>query len=345
MDKLRRILAGQKVEPYVIAEISANHGGTLENAKLLIEAAKNAGADAIKLQTFTADSITVQSSESNFLIPDSSNLWGGQNLWSLMKEAETPLDWHMELFQFANSLDIEIFSTAYDIDAAIFLEQAGIMAIKVSSFDLINIPLLEYLAEREVLVLISTGMSNSAELSMAADIFAHKKATTGFLQCTSSYPCSVQDVNINRHDKLKSLGFVTGYSDHTLGTIAATLAICKGALIFEKHITLGDLRTLDSQFSLNESQFKNYVETIRNSFLALGDSEFSPTHSETASLWERPSIIALRNIAVGEVLSLGNIGIRRPSLGADPKFLEMLIDRPSEFSLKKGEGYPQPKIG
>jgi len=344
MEKLRKILAREEIRPYVIAEISANHGGTLENAKWLIESAKKSGADAVKLQTFTADSITVNSSETNYLIPESSNLWGGQNLWSLMKEAETPLAWHKELFEFANSLDLEVFSTAYDINAAIFLEEAGIRAIKVSSFDLINVPLLEYLSKRDLLVLISTGMSSTAELIAASNIFAHKKATTGFLQCTSSYPCSVQDVNINRHDQLKSLGFVTGYSDHTLGTIAATLAICKGALIFEKHITRADQLTLDSEFSLDETQFKNYVETIRNSFLALGDFEFSPTISETASLWERPSVIALQNIGIGETLSLSNIGIRRPSLGADPKFFNGLIGRPSEFSLKKGEGWPKPEI-
>ncbi|MDO8646046.1 MAG: N-acetylneuraminate synthase family protein [Candidatus Planktophila sp.] len=344
MQTLRRILAKEEIRPYVIAEISANHGGALENAKSLIMAAKNAGADAVKLQTFTADTITVNSNETNFLIPDSSNLWGGRNLWSLMKEAETPLVWHEELFGYANSLGLEVFSTAYDIDAAIFLEQSGIKAIKVSSFDLINIPLLDYLAKRDVLVIISTGMSKTTEINKASEIFTHKKSTTAFLQCTSSYPCSVQDVNINRHDLLKSFGFVTGYSDHTLDPTAAILAIGKGALIFEKHITLMDINTLDSEFSMNEFQFKNYVETIWNAFNALGDFDFSPTPSETASLWERPSIIALTDIAIGETLSRINIGIRRPSLGADPIFFNELINSPSEFSLRKGEGFPTPKI-
>jgi sialic acid synthase SpsE len=187
-------------------------------------------------------------------------------------------------------------------------------------------------------------MSKTAEIKKASEIFAHKKSKTAFLQCTSSYPCSVQDVNINRHDLLKSFGFITGYSDHTLDPIAAILAIGKGALIFEKHITQMDVDTLDSKFSINEFQFKNYVETIWNAFKALGDVDFSPTLSETASLWERPSIIALKDIAIGETLSQINIGIRRPSLGADPIFFNELMNRPSEFSLRKGEGFPKPKI-
>lgn len=344
MQVLRGILAGEDIRPYVIAEISANHGGSLKNAKSLIEAAKNAGADAVKLQTFTADSITVKSNEKNFMIPDSSNLWGGRNLWSLMKEAETPLEWHAELFEYADSIGLEVFSTAYDIDAAFFLEQAGIKAIKVSSFDLINIPLLNYLAKRDVLVLISTGMSKTAEIKVATEIFDQKKATTAFLQCTSSYPCSVEDVNINRHDLLRSFGFVTGYSDHTSDPTAAILAIGRGALIFEKHITQMNVKTLDSEFSMNESQFKNYIGTIWNAFKALGDFDFAPMPSEAASLWERPSIIALKDIAIGDTLSQTNIGIRRPSLGADPIFFSELINRPSEFNLRKGEGFPAPKM-
>jgi sialic acid synthase SpsE len=343
MDKLSRILSGEEKKPYIIAEISANHGGTIENAKSLMDAAKNAGADAIKLQTFTADSITVNSSESSYFIPSSSNLWGGQNLWSLMKEAETPLEWHPILFEYASSIGMEIFSTAYDIKAAIFLEENGIRAIKVSSFDLVNIPLLTYLSARDVLVLISTGMSNDLELSKAASIFADRKKKTGFLQCTSSYPCLIQDVNINRHTRLQSLGFVTGYSDHTIDSIAATLAIAKGALIFEKHIKQEGANTLDAEFSLSEIDFKKYVDNIHAAFTGLGDFEFSPTTSEMASLWERPSIVALKDIAVGEVLTEDNLGIRRPSIGAPPSYFEALISSPSPFNLKRGEGYPPPK--
>ena len=166
MKQLRAILAGKIRSPYVIAEISANHGGSIEKAKTLIRSAMSAGADAIKLQTFTADTITVNSSEHANYIPGSSQLWSGRNLWELMKEAETPLDWHQELFGYATSLGLEVFSTAYDLEAAIFLESSGIEAIKVSSFDLINIPLLNYLSSRDLLVLISTGMSKTNEIEM-----------------------------------------------------------------------------------------------------------------------------------------------------------------------------------
>ena len=341
MEKLRRVLARQEIRPYIIAEISANHNGIMANAKSLIRAAYNSGADAVKLQTFTADSITVNSSDSSYQIPKSSELWGGRNLWELMKEAETPLAWHHDLFNYANSLGLEVFSTAYDINAAIFLEQSGIRAIKVSSFDLINLPLLQYLAKRDLLVLISTGMSNTSEIAKAAEIFASKKASVGFLQCTSSYPCLHEDVNINRHTLLSSFGFVTGYSDHTLDSIAAILAISKGALVFEKHITLDDTESLDSKFSLNETQFKVYTDNIWNAFNALGDLDFKPTSAEKASLWERPSIIALKDISFGETLSSSNLGIRRPAIGAKPEYYEQLLDTPSLHSLRMGEGYPQ----
>lgn len=341
---LRKILAREEIRPYIIAEISANHCGDIENARLLVEAAKNAGADAIKLQTFKADAITVNSNDSKYAVPASSKLWAGMNLWDLMKEAETPLEWHADLFGYASSIGLESFSTAYDVDAAVFLEQSGIAAIKVSSFDLINIPLLEYLAQRDLIVLISTGMSNTAEIKVATQIFAHKKDTTAFLQCTSSYPCAAQDVNINRHDLLKSFGFVTGYSDHTLDSIAAILAVGKGALIFEKHISLTGLDSLDSAFSMNEFQFKTYVDAIWTAFNSLGDFDFSPTPTEKASLWERPSILALKDIEVGEMLSPLNIGIRRPSLGAAPVFISQLLNKPSSFALRKGEGYPGHKL-
>ncbi len=342
MEKLRATLAGEISKPYVIAEISANHGGNIAKAKTLIQAAMSAGADAVKLQTFSADSITVNSTEHTNYIPGSSKLWGGRNLWELMKEAETPLEWHAELFSYTTSLGLEVFSTAYDVEAAVFLENSGIQAIKVSSFDLINIPLLKYLSSRDLLVLISTGMSTTQEIKLAAEIFENKKSTTGFLQCTSSYPCSANDVNINRHDLLKSFGFVTGFSDHTLDSTASILAIGKGALIFEKHITLAGEETLDSDFSMNEAQFKIYVDTIKNAYSALGNSDFSPTQAEAASLWERPSVIALTDITSGDYLTFENIGIRRPSIGADPKFFEQLIGKPSEYDLGKGQGYPQP---
>lgn len=341
MNLLRAILAGEIQRPYVIAEISANHGGDIEKAKTLIKSAISGGADAVKLQTFTADTITVNSREQVNLIPSSSELWSGRNLWELMKEAETPLDWHQELFAYAISLGLEVFSTAYDIEAATFLEASGIQAIKVSSFDLINIPLLKYLSSRDLLVLISTGMSKTHEIQMATKIFESKKSTTAFLQCTSSYPCAITDVNINRHDLLSSFGFTTGYSDHTLDSTAAVLAIAKGALIFEKHITLADEETLDSEFSMNEDQFRAYVDTLRNAYLALGDSDFSPTQAESASLWERPSVIALTEISVGDYLTMNNIGIRRPNIGLDPIFFDELIGKQSEYKLGKGQGYPK----
>lgn len=337
---LSEILARRLVQPYIIAEISANHGGNITNAKKLIDSAKNSGANSVKLQTFTADRITVNSEAKEFAIPSTSTLWGGKNLWQLMKEAETPLGWHQELFCHAESLGLEIFSTAYDIEAVKFLLDSGIRCIKVSSFDLINIPLLEYLSSCSVPVILSTGMGNAAEIDTAAKIFSHRKESVGILQCTSSYPCAPSDVNISRHRRLAEYGFVTGYSDHTLDSVAAILAIANGALIFEKHISLAGTESLDSQFSMDEFEFKNYVDKVLQAFESLGDSVFEPTLSESSSLWERPSVIALTDIHAGEQFTDLNIGIRRPALGANPEFYKRILGTHTNELIRKGEGVP-----
>jgi sialic acid synthase SpsE len=338
MQKLERILLGSLQQPYIIAELSANHGGDIEVAKSLILSAKNAGASAVKLQTFTADSITVNSRDKEYFIPSSSPLWAGNNLYDLMKAAETPFEWHSELFEFSRTLSLEVFSTAYDIEAVNFLLDLGITGIKISSFDLINEPLLNYVAHTDALVLISTGMGTVSEIDRAAKIFAHRKNQVGFLQCTSSYPCEYKDVNINRHKSLKSYGFVTGYSDHTPTSIAAIMAVAHGALIFEKHICLDGLASLDSAFSVSESEFKSYVDDIGNAFYALGNSQFSPTESESASLWERPSVVAIVNIQQGELLTPSNVGIRRPNIGSKPEMLNDFMNSRANRFIKAGEG-------
>jgi sialic acid synthase SpsE len=331
-------LSGNLQEPYVIAEISANHGGDIQNAKLLISGAKEAGANAVKLQTFTADSITVNSLENSFSIPPTSALWAGKNLYELMKRAETPFEWHEELIKYSSSLDLEILSTAYDIPSVDFLLQLGIKGIKISSFDLINYPLLNYLAKSQVLVLISTGMGTVQEIDTAARIFSHRKNITCLLQCTSSYPCSYHDVNMNRHNSLKKYGYITGYSDHTTSNIAAIMAVANGAKIFEKHICLNGLDTLDSKFSLDSKKFKIYVDEIWNAFTALGDFKFNPTQSESASLWERPSVVAIADIEKGALLSEMNIGIRRPAVGSKPEFYDKFLKSTANRYIKTGEG-------
>jgi sialic acid synthase SpsE len=338
MEKLDAVLSRDYKQPYIIAEISANHGGSLHVAKELIKSAKNSGADAVKLQTFTANSITVESSNPDYLIPETSPLWSGTNLWTLMKQAETPFEWHEELINFAKDNELEVFSSAYDLEAIEFLVNLGVDAIKVASFDLINVPLLRYLSKTDLTVIISTGMGSQAEIQQAANLFSKRKHKTAFLQCTSSYPCPIEDVNINRHDELTKLGFVTGYSDHTISNIAAILAVSKGASIFEKHLCTNDVSSLDEGFSINETQFSQYVRDIQDAYRALGDRIFNPTPSELASLWERPSIIALREIEIGEKLTPENIGIRRPSIGSKPVEYDVFLNRISKSVITRGEG-------
>jgi sialic acid synthase SpsE len=326
--------------PYVIAEISANHSGSLETAKrILVETAK-IGVSAVKFQTFTADQITVKSKTVKNLIPSTSDLWSGTELWNLMKRAEMPLDWHRELFQLAISLGLDAFSTPYHPDAVDFLLDLGVNVLKVSSFDVVNHPLLEKISSAGVPVIMSTGMSTIKELDEAVSILIDRVPKLILLKCTSSYPCSWNDTNIRGVKTLRDRYEVeVGFSDHSLDEKAACLALALGATVFEKHVKLDDWsKTLDSEFSATPTSLKFYIDSLKQAELILGSSEIKPVQSEKASLWERPSVVALDNIDVGEVFTSFNIGIRRPSLGLHPKSLSFLLGTKSTKKYATGEG-------
>jgi len=319
----------------IIAEISANHGGSLNKAKELISAAKESGATAVKLQTFTAESITVQSD--SFTIPATSQIWAGRNLWELMKEAETPLDWHGELFDYAYSIGIECLSTAYSIPAIAFLKSLGSKKLKISSFDLINTPLLQEAVKFPGLVILSTGMATLDEVRIAHEIFKEREEWV-FMLCTSSYPCPQNEVNIRKIRTLQELAPVVGYSDHTKNSIAAVMAVALEVKYFEKHLVLDGDETLDSGFSLSPKEFALYVRDLHDAYLSLGSSSFYLMPNERASLWERPSIIALEDISIGDLMTEQNIGVRRPSVGDLPSNFYSLLSSKAKRSYRKGEG-------
>ena len=326
--------------PYVIAEISANHSGNLETARQILFEIANAGVSAVKLQTFTADQMTVKSEKAKNFIPSSSGLWGGKQLWDLMKEAEMPLEWHKELFQLAASLDLDAFSTPYHPDAVDFLLSLGVKVLKISSFDVVNHPLLERISQSGVPVIMSTGMATIREIDEAVSILIDKVPNLILLKCTSSYPCSPSDANVRGIKTLKDRYQVeVGFSDHSIDEKAACLALALGATVFEKHVKLSNSsKTLDSEFSATPDSLNSYVESLRQTEDILGSREIKPIDSERASLWERPSVIALRYIDVNEVFTENNIGIRRPGIGAPPKFLPLLLGTRSKKRYIPGDG-------
>ena len=328
--------------PYIIAEISANHKGSLDNALQLLDDAVWAGADAVKFQTFTPDSITVNATDP-YKIPVSSDLWRGMDLWELMDKAKTPRDWFPILFDRARFLGIDVFSTPYDKSALDFLVELGVDTIKISSFDVANTPFLRAVAEKNLTVILSTGMSTYDEVANAVGTLNPFCKNLILLKCTSSYPCASRDLNLLGIQTLKkSFDLEVGFSDHSTSSLGATIAITLGASVFEKHIRLvGDDKGLDSAFSADKFELRDYIKTIREVQVCLGRSELAPVESEKASIWERPSVIALTDIYPGDIFSNKNIGIRRPYIGSSPSKLEEILGKTCLRTHKKGEGIVQ----
>lgn len=330
----------------MIAEISTNHANDIKIAKNIIVAAARSGATAIKLQTFTAEMITVKSSNAPYKIPSSSPLWSGHDLFELMREAETPLAWHFELFEFAKKLGLDAFSTPYHPSSVGFLVDLGVSALKVSSFDVINHPLLREIANASLPVIMSVGMSSQKEIDEAVEILSKSAKSLILLKCTSSYPCDIKNTNLLGISTLKSrYGLEVGFSDHTIGITAALVAIGLGATVFEKHVRSEENNlTLDSQFSIDPNGFTRYVASLNQAADALGDSELKLYESERASFWERPSLIALKDIRLGEVFSDANVGVRRPSAGLPPRRLFDVLGRESAGPLFAGEGITEQSV-
>jgi N-acetylneuraminate synthase len=336
------VIGGRRIglwhPPYIVAELSANHGGSLDRALATIEAAKAAGADAIKLQTYTADTITIDHDGPDFRIQG--GLWDGRQLYELYKEAHTPWEWHDALFAKGRELGITVFSTPFDDTAADLLEQLGAPAYKIASFEIIDLPLVAYVARKRKPMIISTGMANLKEIGEAVGTARDNGCVeVVLLHCVSSYPAPIEEANVRTVPDLGArFDCVSGLSDHTPGSAAAVAAIALGGSVIEKHFTLARSDGgPDAAFSMEPGELQALVADCRNAWRALGTVSYDLAASERGSMVFRRSLYVVADIAAGEELTRSNIRSIRPGHGMAPKHLSEVLGRRAARSIKRGE--------
>lgn len=323
-----------KNKPFFVAEISANHNGSLVHAKKLIETAKKNGADAVKLQTYTHNTITIKSNKKDFVIRG--GLWNGNTLWDLYKKAQTPFEWHKELFDYAKKLKITCFSTPFDESAVDLLESLNCPFYKVASFEMNHIPLIKKIAQTRKPIIISTGMANLKEIDLAYKTAKKNGAKEIILlYCVSNYPSNISDFNFNNINILKErYNCKVGFSDHSTDNKVVAAAIAAGAEVIEKHIALeGQKKGFDLAFSLKGKEIKDYVQVIKDTSLMMGKKYFFRNNSENQSLQFRRSIYAILNIKKGDKFTKKNIRIIRPGFGVQPFYFEKLLNKKSPFNI------------
>lgn len=323
---------------FIIAELSANHNGSIEIAKETILAAKRSGADAIKLQTYTADTITLNVKSDDFLIKGT--IWDGHYLYDLYKEAFTPWEWHKELFEVAKKESLVCFSSPFDKTAVDLLEELDCPIYKIASFEITDIPLIEYAASKGKPVIISTGIANEKDIELALEAcqrMGNNQVT--LLICTSAYPAKIEDANLVMiKDMAEKYGVTTGLSDHTLGSLVPTLSIAMGAKVIEKHFILDKkIGGPDASFSLDEKEFTEMVESVRNAEKAMGFIDYSLTPGKQKSRVFSRSLYVAEDIKKGEIITEQNVRSVRPGYGLHPKYYMEVLGKKVLMDLKKGE--------
>jgi N-acetylneuraminate synthase len=330
-------LIGKGQRPYIIAEMSGNHNGDLSRAFEILNAAKAAGVDAVKIQTYTADTITIDCSKPDFLI--NAGPWAGQRLYDLYKQASTPWEWHTDLFDHAQSLGLTIFSSPFDDTAVEFLESLGAPAYKIASFELIDLPLVRRVARTGKPMILSTGMATLEE-TIEAVATVREAGCEDFvlLHCVSGYPTPIQDVNLKTlRDLGEACDALVGLSDHTLGDVVSIAATALGASVIEKHLTLNRSEGgPDAAFSLEPDEFTQLVQHCNEAYLALGAINYELKPSETQNVIFRRSLYAVRDIAEGEEFTAQNVRSIRPGFGLAPKFLDQVIGRRAATQIERG---------
>ncbi|QWD46261.1 pseudaminic acid synthase [Polynucleobacter paneuropaeus] len=319
---------GDGFEPYIIAELSANHNGSIIRAKESIRLAKCHGAHAVKLQTYSADTMTIDSNRSDFIVKG--GLWDGRKLYDLYNEAALPFDWHNELFNYAKEIGITCFSTPFDESAVDLLESLDAPAYKIASFELTDIPLIKRVAKSQKPILMSTGMASEAEIAEAIEAARGGGCNSLLLfHCISSYPTPLEDANLSKILNLqKTFKLDVGLSDHTLGTAATTISIALGACAIEKHFTISRADGgPDSAFSMEPSELGELVRQSKSAWLALGSGEFARPAIEATSLAFRRSIYFVKNCKKGDLITHKNIRRIRPGYGLPPKYFDDLVGR------------------
>ena len=330
---------GSDSPPFVIAEMSGNHNQSLERALAIVEAAAQAGADALKLQTYTADTITLDVQAGDFLISDEKSLWKGSSLHDLYKLAYTPWEWHAPIMRRACELGILCFSTPFDESAVDFLEGLNVPAYKIASFENVHLPLIRKVAATGKPMIMSTGMATASELDEA--VRAAREAGCRdlvLLKCTSTYPATPENSNVLTIPHLRALfGCEVGLSDHTMGVGAAVAAVAHGATVIEKHFTLSRADGgVDSTFSLEPDEMGALVVETKRAWQSLGTVTYGPTEAEQKSLVFRRSIYVAQDLKAGDVFTRENLRCVRPGMGLPPKYYEILLGRRASRDAKKG---------
>ena len=332
-------MIGKHYRPLIVAEMSGNHNQSLERALQIVEAAAQCGVHAIKLQTYTADTMTLDLSEGEFFIHDPKSLWQGNSLYHLYQQAYTPWEWHERLFRRCRELGMMGFSTPFDATAVDFLETLDIPCYKVASFENVDIPLLKKIATTGKPVMMSTGMATIAELADAVETLrTHGCPEVILLKCTSSYPATPVNSNLLTIPHLRDLfRCEVGLSDHTLGIGAAIASVALGATVIEKHFTLSRADGgVDAAFSIEPEEMRSLVTESERAWQALGSVTYGITPSEQASLMFRRSLYITKDMNTGEYLSENNMRAIRPGLGLAPKYYDMLIGKRVNRSVKRG---------
>lgn len=328
---------GQGYPTFIVAEMSGNHGQSFEQAVEILKAAKAAGADAIKLQTYTADTLTIDCDAPPFRIHE--GLWAGRNLYELYQEAHTPWDWQPKLKQLAEELSIDLFSTPFDDSAVDFLEALGVTAYKVASFEMIDNALLQKVARTGKPIIMSTGMATLAEIENAVMTLRGDGANQiALLKCTSAYPAPPEEMNLRTIPHLSEAFEVpVGLSDHTLGIAVPVAAVALGACIIEKHFTLSrSAPGPDNAFSLEPHEFKAMVEAVRTIEGALGKVHYSVSENEEKSRVFRRSLFVVEDVRAGDELTSKNVRSIRPGFGLPPRYLDEVLGRYASRNISRG---------
>jgi pseudaminic acid synthase len=317
---------GDSEPPYIIAEISANHNGKIENAFDIIEMAKRSGADAVKMQTYTPDTITLNSKKPDFMINE--GLWAGNSLYDLYAKAYTPWEWHAELFEHANKQELTIFSTPFDFTAIELLEKLNAPAYKIASFECIDLPLIRAAASTGKPLIISTGMANESEINDAVETaLKFGSGELALLHCVSGYPAPAQEYNLlTLKDMREKFGVTVGLSDHTLSNTTAVAAVALGATLIEKHVTLDRSGGgPDDSFSLEENDLDDLCSVTKTAWEALGKVNYERTEAEKGNVKFRRSLYFVRDLKQGDIITQDCVRSVRPGFGLAPKHLDSII--------------------
>lgn len=336
--KIKNFEINKNSPTFIIAELSANHNGSIETAIETIRAAKRAGADCIKLQTYTADTITLNSRKDDFLIKGT--IWDGKNLHDLYQEAYTPWEWHKQLFDVAEEEGLVCFSSPFDKSAVDFLEDLNVPAYKIASFEITDIPLIEYVASKGKPVIISTGIATEEDIQLALEAcYRMGNRNVALLKCTSSYPAPIEEANMKMvQDFSEKFGVIAGLSDHTMGSTVPVVATCFGGKIIEKHFILDRaIGGPDASFSMNEQEFAEMVKAVREAEKAIGVVDYQLTEKQQKGKDFSRSLYVVKDVKAGDVITEENVRSIRPGYGLHPKYLSEILGKTFSQDVEKGE--------